>query len=195
MLRAPFRSIQARVGRIVGRTEARLTAVHGAQNLYREASKGIATAYVPGDGHGISVRPSMLDCSVTSSAPGTYLKELEMAGMVDNPEYSYNLVSVDERLNMLRERERRWTNLDWVWEATLAMPTNTSDPSYAHGGAMYLNIEDPKQNIIGLLLTRLPSKATEDIKWTEISLGKTILMSMLAIEEHDLLVCLTSCAQ
>ena len=31
------------------------------------------------------------------------------------------------------------------------MPANTSDPSYARGGAVYLKIEDSKENVIGLL--------------------------------------------
>lgn len=115
--------------------------------------------------------------------------------MVNNPECPYDLISVQERLDMLRERERRWTNLDWAWSATLATPPITSDPTYAHGGAVYLNKEDAKENTVGLHSVCLPSKATDDVKWTEIDLGKTILMSTLAIEEHDLIVCLTSCAQ
>jgi len=33
-----------------------------------------------------------------------------MAGMVNNAEFSYDLISIDERLSMLREHERCWTN-------------------------------------------------------------------------------------
>ena len=117
-----------------------------------------------------------------------------MAGMVNNPERPYDLSSVDERLTMLRERERRWKNLDWISRTRLATPTITSSPTCVHGGVVYLNNEDAKEDIIGLHSASLPSNATDDVKWTEINLGKTILISTLAIE-HDLLVCLTSCAQ
>jgi len=165
-----FRSFRAGVGHIAGRTKEfqfPISPVHGAR----------------------------LDSLATSSTRDTYLRELEMAGMVDNPECPYDRVSVDERLNMLRERERRWKNLDWVWKATLATPPIISQPSYARGGAMYINKENAKEDIVGLHSACLPSKATDDVNWTEIDLGKTIWVSTLAIEEHDLLVCLTSYAQ
>jgi len=190
-----FRSIQAEVGHIAGRTKEFQFAVHSVRTLWRDALVNIAMAHVPEDKRKFSVRPPMLDSSATSLTRDTYLRELEMAGMVDNPECPYDRVSVDERLNMLRERERRWKNLDWVWKATLASPPIISQPTYARGGAMYINKENAKEDIVGLHSACLPSKATDDVNWTEIDLGKTIWVSTLAIEEHDLLVCLTSYAQ
>ena len=192
---APVRSIRAALGRKVGRTESQfqLSAVYGARLLWREVS----IPHVPENKRKFSLRSptSTLDSSATSSPHDSYLRGLERAGMVNNPECPYDLISVDERLDMLRERERRWTNLDWAWSATLATPPITSDPTYAHGGTVYLNKEDAKENTVGLHSVCLPLKATDDVKWTEIDLGKTILISTLAIEEHDLIVCLTSCAQ
>ena len=184
------------MGHIAGRTKEFQFAVHGARRLWRDALVNIASCatHVPEDKREISVRPPILDSSTTSLTRDTYLRELEMAGMVDNPECPYDLVSVDQRLNMLRERERRWKNLDWVWKSTLATPPIISQPTYARGGAMYINKENAK-DIIGLHSACLPSKVTDDVNWTEIDLGKTIWVSMLAIKEHDLLVCLTSYAQ
>jgi len=191
-----LRSILAGVGQIAGGTKEFQFAVHGARRLWRDALVNIASCatHVPEDKRKFSARPPMLDSSTTSLTRDTYLRELEMAGMVDNPECPYDRVSVDERLNMLRERERRWKNLDWVWKATLATPPIISQPTYARGGAMYINKENNKEDIVGLHSGCLPSKATDDVNWTEIDLGKNIWVSTLAIEEHDLLVCLTSCA-
>jgi len=190
-----LRSILAGVGQIAGGTKEFQFAVHGTRRLWRDALVNIAMAHVPEDKRKISIRPPMLDSSATSLTRDTYLRELEMAGMVDNPECPYDRVSVDERLSMLRERERRWKNLDWVWKATLATPPIISQPTYARSGAMYINKENAKEDIVGLHSTCLPSKATDDVNWIEIDLGKTIWVSTLAIEEHDLLVCLTSYAQ
>ena len=165
--------------------------VRGTRRLWRDALVNIAMAHIPDDKRKFSARPPMLDSSATSLTRDTYLRELEMAGMVDNPECPYDRVP---RLNMLREGERRWKNLDWVWKSTLATPPIISQPTYARGGTMYINKENAKEDIVGLHSACLPSKATDDVNWTEIDLGKTIWVSTLAIEEHDLLVCLTSCA-
>ena len=145
--------------------------------------------------------PSLLSCllscrdlynTITASPLLNYLRELDLAGMVDNPMCPYELISLHERLDMLRERERRWTHLDWAWRAVRAMPGLTSEPNFSHSGIVCLGIDDAEENTIGLLSTCLPSKATGDVEWVEITMGKPILALTLAIEEHDMLVCVTS---
>jgi len=186
---APFRWILAHRA---GKNGFQLSARYGARRLWHEAPESVA--HVPEDKRELSIGRPALNCSETSSPLDTYLRELAMAGIVNNPERPYDLSSVGERLTMLRERERRWKYLDWISRTRLATPAITSSPTCVHGGVVYLNNEDAKEDIIGLHSASLPSNATNDVKWTEINLGKTILISTLAIE-HDLLVCLTSCAQ
>lgn len=126
----------------------------------------------------------------------TYLKELEIAGLIDNPDASYSLCPLNDRLDMLRERELRWRNLDSKWRKSGDVPPFTSGDKHDASGGVYLLgkcTEFDEEITIGINSTRLSSDENAEIEWEEISFGETqIICIEAAIEEHDLLVCATT---
>ncbi|KDR76224.1 hypothetical protein GALMADRAFT_466644 [Galerina marginata CBS 339.88] len=130
--------------------------------------------------------------TVISSSPLLiYLKELEIAGMIDNPACTLQSISINERLEMLRERELRWISLNWKWRREIDMPRFTAAGTYTYSGGVYLlgRRINPQEGVVGMYSMNVPQKFDEAIDWKELDLGQRHLPSAMAIEEHDLVAC------
>ena len=132
---------------------------------------------------------------ITSSTNVIYLMELEIAGMVDNPHCSYEKYPRSKRLEMLQEHKTRWEKLDCQWRKDIRLPVPVRSPQrYTLRSERHLLLMPPNDRIdqiADIHSTPLPDHPDAKVRWDKISLGKHIHQAIVALNEHDLLVCFT----
>ncbi|KDR76266.1 hypothetical protein GALMADRAFT_247571 [Galerina marginata CBS 339.88] len=133
-----------------------------------------------------------LHALISSSVLLNYLKELEISGMIDNSRCSRRVISLKTRLEMLRERELRWMNLDWKWRTGVDPPplNAAGTGSVFDGGLMVAKLMDPRAAVTGLYTMSLPHQMDKLPRWREFDIGQPYLPGIVAVEE-DLLACVT----
>lgn len=143
-----------------------------------------------------------LNLTLSSSPYLRYLTQLQISGLWNNPSISCTQ-TIHERLHMLKDRERAWRNFDPSWVSNVEVPGPGLDGSDKWSGAydltpsVYLlgrskdlgGDEGVTQAIQGL---RMPwAEAPGDLEWNEFNFGMCIIDFATAIEEHDLLACVS----
>ena len=117
-----------------------------------------------------------------------YKQELEFAGMIDNYRCSYGSHTVTTRLEMLRERERRWAHLDWSFQAEQSAPTDISGYYDVTPGVYLLGKKNDSDNI-GVYTSTFPDSPDSVVSWRDLHLTRSIIDFGTAIEDNDLIAC------
>ena len=117
-----------------------------------------------------------------------YKQELEIAGMVDNYRCSYGSHPVATRLEMLRERERRWAHFDWSFQAEQKAPPDISG-YYDVTPGVYLLGKSQDDDNVGVYTSRFPDSPDVEVSWRGLQLTRSIIDFGTSIEENDLIAC------
>lgn len=120
-----------------------------------------------------------------------YFIELKIAGMQDNP---YCKLSIADRLSALESRESSWKFASWSFFTGIDVPSRWSGV-YDLTPSVYLlgkSSSDSEFTTTGVQTIRLPDQDSSLVEWTEFNFGMEIIDFGTAIEEHDLLACVSS---
>lgn len=141
----------------------------------------------------ITIFSCILTCktlqNVVGSSPQLQLiLETHIAGVNDN---AYSDLSVAERLQRLREREKNWNNFTFAREK---IPTerncNASTFYVTEAGHLFVGDElwlhTPSQVTTTIDIVQLTNSSEKKV-WNRVDIGKKMLGVGLALEEHDLL--------
>jgi hypothetical protein len=144
-----------------------------------------------------------LNLTLASSPYLRYNTQLQISGMWDNPSLLCPH-TIRERLDMLKERERSWRNFDYKWASSVEVPlqgfngierwSGTYDltPSAYLIGRADIHTPDEPGSTQSIQALRMPwESALDDLEWTEFQFGMQIIDFCTAIEEHDLLACVS----
>ncbi|KAF9524798.1 hypothetical protein CPB83DRAFT_897597 [Crepidotus variabilis] len=145
----------------------------------------------------------LLNTTLSSSPYLRYLTQLQISGMWNNPSQQCG-ITIHDRLRMLKKRERAWRTFDCHWVSSLEVPGSGHDGAEKWSGvydltpSVYLlgrakdrvgDERDVTQAIQGL---RMPwGEAPTEVEWNEFNFGMQIIDFGTAIEEHDLLACVS----
>ncbi|TFK29151.1 hypothetical protein FA15DRAFT_428188 [Coprinopsis marcescibilis] len=115
-----------------------------------------------------------------------YIVEIEVAGMLDNPRCR---ISVADKLEALRHRERAWCSLRPTFTKTVPIPRQSCGLYDVTASAYFLGVasESTPPAVYELQSLALPSISTATASHTEIRSDKEIVDFATAIEEHDLI--------
>lgn len=114
-----------------------------------------------------------------------YHIKTQLAGVENNP---YSMITVHERLDRLNVREAGWAEHDFDFSRTVAVPP---DHSWFHGltdGVMVLGGRSRR----AIHYCTLPSKVSDETRWSKINVDANIIGMRLAIYEHDLIAVVTT---
>ncbi|CAA7261284.1 unnamed protein product [Cyclocybe aegerita] len=125
-----------------------------------------------------------------------YQMQLELAGMQNNPNSKACIAS---RLDLLKAREEAWKTLDWSFVTKITVPCQSSGV-YDLTPSVYLlgkTLSGDVFETTGIQSVQLPARFPEDletvaVEWNEFDFGMHIIDFGTAIEEHDLMVCVSS---
>ena len=136
-----------------------------------------------------------LNHTIKSSALLEYSMKLQSMAMIDNSAKSFADVSLDERLERLREHRERWQNFNWRWKTSASVPQRLGDCQMLKGeaGIVYVGARD-ELNVKALYSTTLPSTKDQTIEWSTFrpaTPNAYVVAYALSIEENDLLACVT----
>ena len=125
-----------------------------------------------------------------------YIMQLMISGMQDNP---FCRLPIADRLVGLESREAAWRSLDWEFVTSIDVPSRWSGvydltPSVFLLGKSAFDFEYVTAGIQTIKLpTRMPGQSDADsVEWIEFNFGMQIIDFGTAIEEHDLIVCVSS---
>ncbi|KIM37737.1 hypothetical protein M413DRAFT_30668 [Hebeloma cylindrosporum] len=126
----------------------------------------------------------------TNSSYLQYRIELQKAGMIDNP---FCRLPTPKKVEMLRERERAWSNFDWKFIKAKKVRSTASPTHGLTANEIFLGMEGRKEEFVttGIQYLKLPSivgGAVTSASWTRLAFGEEILEFGSAAMEHDLLV-------
>lgn len=113
-----------------------------------------------------------------------YHIKTQLAGVENNPD---STIAVHERLHRLNVREAGWAELDFDFSRTVAVPPDHSRFQGLTGGVMLLGGRSRQ----AIHYCALPSKASDETRWSKINVGANIIGMRLAIYEHDLIAVVT----
>lgn len=122
-----------------------------------------------------------------------YCIKVKLAGMRDNP---YCKLSTADRLSLLENRESSWRFANWNFFAAIDVPSRWSGV-YDLTPSVYLlgkSSSDFEYVTTGVQTIKLPYQEQDasSVEWTEFNFGTDIVDFGTAIEEHDLLACVSS---
>ena len=133
---------------------------------------------------------------IGNSSQLSYLTQLKLAGMQDNP---YSSLSVKDRMSTLKQREGLWQSFRWKFMAAVEVPHKSSGVYDITPSVYLLGKSATYADVVtaGIQSVKLPCQCPEDPEsmsagWTEFDFGLTIIDFGTAIEEHDLLACVSS---
>ena len=129
---------------------------------------------------------------ISGSLKLQYVTKIKIAGMLDNP---YCKLSIPERLSALERREESWRHASYTFFTGMDVPSPWSGV-YDLTSSVYLlgkSSPDIESITTGVQTIRLPytDQGADLIEWTEFNFGMDIIDFGTAIEEHDLLACVS----
>lgn len=134
---------------------------------------------------------------VDNSVQLQYIMLLKISGMQDNP---FCKLPIVDRLAALEDREASWESLDWEFVTSIDVPSRWSGvydltPSVFLLGKSAFDFEYATAGIQTIELPwRMPGLSVAgSVEWIEFNFGMQIIDFGTAIEEHDLIVCVSSC--
>ncbi|KAF9448674.1 hypothetical protein P691DRAFT_729215 [Macrolepiota fuliginosa MF-IS2] len=121
---------------------------------------------------------------ISQSTDLQYYVHLGISGLVDNPR---NDLAVSERLSLLLARERRWDELDFDFHKVVdvTFPFKSAEATLSAG--VFGGLAPEKCRYM-----RIPSAATEEVKWREVRTEQTIVSVVPGFHEPDLHVLITA---
>jgi hypothetical protein len=136
----------------------------------------------------------LLSNIISDSMKLQYFAKVEIAGMQDNPRCMF---SIADRLAALESRESRWGLANWSFFTGIDVPSRWSGVYDLTSGVYLLGKSSPDLEYVtaGVQTIKLPyqdHKDTSLVEWTEFNFGMDIIDFGTAIEEHDLLACVSS---
>jgi hypothetical protein len=132
-------------------------------------------------------------CQLTHSSLRAVIKDsilieyhiaTQLAGVEDNP---LSKLSIQERLERLASQEDGWAHLDFDFTKKISVEHNPSG-IYDLTGGIYL-LGDQRRR--ALHYCTLPSKSSDQTRWSRIDVEENIIDMGLAIYEHDLVAIVT----
>jgi len=140
-------------------------------------------------------RTCRLLCNIISdSVKRQYFTLIKIAGMQDNP---YCKLPIADRLSALKSRESSWRFATWSSFTGIDVPSRWTGV-YDLTSSVYLlgKSSDLEYDVTtGVQTIKLPYQDhnhTGLVEWTEFNFGMNIIDFGTAIEEHDLLACVSS---
>ena len=131
-------------------------------------------------------------CNVISdSMKLQYFTKVKIAGMQDNPHCK---LSIADRLAALERRESCWRLANWSFFTGIDVPSRWSGVYDLTSGVYLLGKSSPGLEYVtaGVQTIKLPYQDHSLVEWTEFNFGMDIIDFGSAIEEHDLLACVSS---
>ncbi|KAJ3495767.1 hypothetical protein NLJ89_g10576 [Agrocybe chaxingu] len=138
----------------------------------------------------------LLKDTIDGSLHLQYQMQLELAGMRNNPN---SKACVTSRLELLKTREKAWRTFDWSFVTNITVPCQSSGVYDLTPSAYLLGktLSGDVFETTGIQSVQLPAKFPEDletvsVEWNEFDFGMHIIDFGTAIEEHDLMACVSS---
>lgn len=129
---------------------------------------------------------------ISDSMKLQYVTKIKIAGMQDNP---YCKLSIPERLSTLERREISWRLANYTFFTGMEVPSPWSGVYDLTSSVYLLGKSSPDVDSVttGVQTIRLPytDQGADHIEWTEFNFGMDIIDFGTAIEEHDLLACVS----
>lgn len=123
----------------------------------------------------------------------TYVKESQIAGVIDNPSC---LLPISEKLAALRQQERAWQTLDLPPPTRIAIPATNPIGSFYElkGGYFFLSaVTEVGLEGAGTFVRYIEFSDPSNLAvgWKEIRLPGSMLDIAVCVEEHDLIALIT----
>jgi hypothetical protein len=125
---------------------------------------------------------------IHSSVELRYRMCLLAEGMEDNP---FCPLPISDRLSLLLQRQNAWLNFVYSSRASVEIPHTTSGPYDLKNEAYVMGKALHKSDVRSVQRARLPRTKEEQVRWSEIAIGKLIINFGSAIDEHNLIAFVT----